>query len=90
MFSFILHNVLSLFFSMAGAGLGCWVRSLVGSLGPRGLGPRGLGVDSRLCMRFVVCYDIYKMWTYQWVSNVDINSVRAKQIGIKHVSYDDA
>ena len=27
---------------------------------------------------------------YQWVSNVDINSVCAKQIGIKHVSYDDA
>ena len=27
---------------------------------------------------------------YQWVSNVAINSVCAKQIGIKHVSYDDA
>ena len=26
----------------------------------------------------------------EWVSNVDINSVRAKQIGIRHVSYDDA
>ena len=27
---------------------------------------------------------------YQWVSHVDLNSVCAKQIGIKHVSYDDA
>ena len=27
---------------------------------------------------------------YPWVSNVDINSVCAKQIGITHVSYDDA
>ncbi len=27
---------------------------------------------------------------YPWVSNIDINSVCAKQIGIKDVSYDDA
>ena len=33
-----LHIVLSLFFSMAGVGLGCWVRGVVGSLGPRGGG----------------------------------------------------
>ena len=40
------HNVLSLFFSMAGVGLGCWVRRVVGSLGPRCLGPRGLGATA--------------------------------------------
>ena len=50
---------LAFFFSMAGVGLGCWVRGVVGSLGLRGLGPRGLEVDSRLCMQFVVWRSIF-------------------------------